>query len=86
MSLVNKIKEVPVGDIIMLENIASGLEVTGFVHEYSSKKIDISTTNPYNSPKNSKLFAWMHIGQTRNTKTYKLKYFHDYEILRKGES
>ena len=48
MSLISKLEEVDIGDIITL-NTQGQLEVTGYVHKYSQKKIRLSTTNPYNN-------------------------------------
>ena len=60
MSLIGKLEEVNIGDIITL-NTQGQLEVTGYVHKYSQKKVRLSTTNPHNNVSDTRFWAWIHI-------------------------
>ncbi len=83
MSLVDKLEGVHIGDIILLKDTQDNLEVVGYVHDYGPKKVRLSTTNPHNDPSNTRFSSWVHIGRTYNSKTYNLKHFDSYEVLRK---
>ena len=86
MSLVDKLERVHIGDIISLKDAQDNLEVAGYVHDYGPKKVRLSTTNPHNDPSDTRFLSWMHIGRFGNSKTYKLKHFDSYEVLRKYNS
>ncbi len=81
MSLVDKLEGVHRGDLIVLRT-DTGLEVGGYLQDYSSKKVKLSTTNPRNNVGGTGFLQWMHIGRLDNTKTYKLKYFDNYKVLK----
>ena len=85
MSLVDKLKIMHRGDLVLLRT-NGGLEVAGYVQDYGSRKVRLSPTNPFNDISKIGFWALMNIRKFGNTKTYKLKHFSDYEVLRKHSS
>ena len=88
MSLVDKLEWIHKGDLILLRN-HKGVEVTGYVSNYSTDKVTLSLTHPDNfDVKSSNLGFWedRNIRPLFDRRTFKLKYFHEYEVLRKGRS
>ena len=99
VGLENRLEGVKIGDIILLENTTnSNIEpkgvvdidygrftnVVGYVIDYGSKKIKLSTTDPYSDkPYDWGFLPWMKIINNSRPKTYELKDFDKYEILKK---
>ncbi len=69
------------GDLILLRNSPKNKEASGFVVKYTDRTVKLSHENP------TKDVDWSSDGRTflnfgKGNKTYNLKGFEDYEILR----
>lgn len=87
MTLVDKLVGVQRGDIILLRDDA-GLEVAGIVQDYGAEEVRLSTTSPHNATVSStggiaEYFKRWRVGTNKPNKTYQLKDFDDFSILRR---
>ena len=83
--LEGKLGRVYVGDIIILKDTQDGLIVAGYVHKRGTKKVKLAVRHPYNEAVSSRFLAWIHIGGKGAARNYKLKYFDDFDILRRRD-
>ena len=84
MSLINKLKGVYVGDILLLES-SQGYSAVGYIKNYTPNSVELCTEKP--SKKNEQFIKRLTIfgeGPTKifdKSRNYSLKHFDSYQVL-----